>query len=128
MDSDILRSFSNDTAWPHNDANDIKDQYLGVFKISHLNAAAFSSFPVELVLNCSFISITQKTGSPLYWNPETNPIAELTTFTTTIFDMNGNSLLRLTSNNATRIVQVEILVDITDLINQVNGQEKDADR
>lgn len=128
MDSDILRSFSNDTAWPHNDTKDIKDEYLDVFKISHLEAAAFSFFPVELVLYGRFISITQKTGSPLYWNPENNPIAELATFTTTIFDINGNSLLRLTSNNATRIVQVEILVDITDLINQVNGQEKDADR
>ena len=58
----------------------------------------------------NFICITEKSTSPLFWNPDKDPVEYLTTFSTNIFDANGAILASVETDDVAQLVTVNAKV------------------
>jgi hypothetical protein len=128
MDSERELSFSNSVPWIDSTLHTPYKGVSTVFERAHFENVAGESFPVEGLVAGGYIALTQKFTSPLYWNPEEDPIAELSTFKTTIFDSDGKIYAHVESNDATRVAHVSVEVPIDQLIQAWSIFEINAER
>jgi hypothetical protein len=128
MDLGQELSFSNSVPWIDSTVHTPRKGIFKVFESAHFANVTGGSLPSEVSVEGGYICITQKFTSPLYWNPEEDPIAELATFKSTVLDTNGNIYAHVESNDATRVAHISVEVPIDQLIQAWSIFEINAER
>lgn len=128
MDTGTAESLYNQNTWPDEEPVAVKTPFSLFIEKFHREALTFAEYPVEGIIYLGIIIITSKSISPLYWNPESAPVSELQTYTTTVYDGDGTCLALLTSNDATNIIHFEALTSLTELEKLHDNMNMKAER